>query len=64
MSWRQIEAALQDYFGGVQNGDLFTEIEAFPGWREEVCDVRPSHTIELNLTDLARHIADYVGGGK
>jgi hypothetical protein len=64
MNWRQIGPALHDYFGGVQNGDVFTEIEAYPDWRDEdkVCDGCPPHTFELNLTELAKHIADHVGG--
>jgi hypothetical protein len=60
-TWRRIEAALQDYFRGANDGDVFAEIEADADYDD--CDECPPHFAELNLTSLARHIADWLGGG-
>lgn len=65
MNWRQIEAALQDYFGGVNDGDVFAEVEAVE-FLADTCDDCPANgaTVELiNLTELAKHIAGWVGSG-
>lgn len=62
ISWRQIEAALQDYFGGTCDGDVFVEIEE-DDFFELIsrCDDCKHGSVELNLTELAKHIADFVG---
>jgi hypothetical protein len=67
MNWRQIEAALQDYFGGAcDEGDYYANVEA-AGIFDDICDDCPANNAAaelINLTELAKHIADYIEGGK
>jgi hypothetical protein len=61
ITWRQIEKALQDYFGGVSNsgtGDFIAEIEA-ADFLDDLCDDCPATSIDINITDLAKHLADH-----
>lgn len=61
-TWRQIEAALQDYFGGVSDGDIFATLNEDDPIFDEVCDDCPRNDlVEINLTEIAKHIADFIG---
>jgi hypothetical protein len=61
-TWRQIETALSDYFAGTYyDGDLFVDLEGNPDWDND-CDDCSDHYAEINLTDLARYLADELGG--
>jgi hypothetical protein len=67
ITWRQIESALQDYFGGRYDhdtGDLSAEVEA-ADFLDDICDDCPANgatLVVVNLTDLAKHIALELGG--
>jgi hypothetical protein len=62
-TWRQIEAALQDYFGAVNKGHVVVEVgtgDLFFDWLDR-CDNRKCRAVELNLSEIASHIANFIG---
>lgn len=70
VTWRQIEAALQnyfDYFGDTKNdGDVFATVEGDEDefFDDDTCEDCPANCpqVTINLTDLAKHITDRLRG--
>jgi hypothetical protein len=62
IDWRRIEAALFNFFGGQNdNGNLIAELQAYED-PEGDCDSCPLHFADIDLTELARFLADELGG--
>jgi hypothetical protein len=61
MNWRRIESILQDYFGSIRHdGDVFAiGLEASCDFAD--CENCEDHTAEINISDLARYLADELG---